>query len=343
MSNIVVTAVAGVVGLILFVVMLVIIVASRQRFSSCGVDQPGASEEANSIPASYLGFYRRAGAEYGIPWNVLAGIGKVESDHGRDNSSGVHSGENYAGAGGPMQFLQATWNTFGVDGNDDGRRDRYDPADAIPGAANYLKHNHADRGGAKLRKAIWFYNHSWAYVDLVLLWAKRYGANDFSPDADAGVDIGGAAGCGFDSGTDPSIAGPFAQRVIAYAKKWLGLPYQFGGGTFSGPTVGDNSNGSGKPGFDCSGLVVYSFYQASKGKIKLPRTTYDQVDVGHRIAASQMQPGDLLFPNEHHVGIYLGGGKFIEAPHTGAVVRISPIAGRGFFAAVHIDTPGGDQ
>src|SRR5262245_55927787 len=69
--------------------------------------QPSEAADARSIPENYLARYKKAGQDFGIPWNVLAGIGKVETSHGTSKLPGVSSGENYAGAGGPMQFLQA--------------------------------------------------------------------------------------------------------------------------------------------------------------------------------------------------------------------------------------------
>lgn len=146
-----------------------------------------AQAPANSIPANYVKLYQAAGPKYGIPWYVLAGIGKVETDHGRSTLPGVSSGENFAGAGGPMQFLQATFNAYAVDGptidgqgelgRPDGKKSRYDPSDAIFSAANYL---HASGAPADTRKAIYAYNHSWDYVDLVLSWAERYAGGKFS-------------------------------------------------------------------------------------------------------------------------------------------------------------------
>src|SRR4051794_7351984 len=105
--------------------------------------QPAEAVDAKAIPADFLRLYKKAGKDYGMPWNVLAGIGKVETGHGTSKLPGVRNGENYAGAGGPMQFLASTWKAFAVDGNKDGKKDRYDPADAIPSAARYLKHNGA--------------------------------------------------------------------------------------------------------------------------------------------------------------------------------------------------------
>ena len=118
--------------------------------------QPPASQEArNSIPANYLRLFKRIGAKYGVPWVILAGIGKVESDDGRTTLPGVHSGSNAFGAAGPMQIGigGASGNTWGgapvhpaseqvsgvaTDGDGDGIASVYDPADAIAGAAKYL-------------------------------------------------------------------------------------------------------------------------------------------------------------------------------------------------------------
>ena len=93
---------------------------------------------------------------------MLAGIGSIETDHGRLDLEGVDSGENPWGAGGPMQFLSETWDAYSVDGDDDGDKDRYDPADAIHSAANYL-----DDSGAPndWDSAIYAYNHADWYVE----------------------------------------------------------------------------------------------------------------------------------------------------------------------------------
>lgn len=120
-------------------------------------------------PGSYLDLYRRAAAVCpGLSWTVLAAIGQVESSHGRNN------GPSSAGAQGPMQFMPATWKTYGVDGDGDGVADIWSPYDAVPGAANYLCANGAGQGGKKLEKAVWFYNHSWAYVSKVMSIAQAY-------------------------------------------------------------------------------------------------------------------------------------------------------------------------
>src|SRR3954465_14649674 len=133
------------------------------------------------IPGNYLGWIRAAAPRDGLDWTVIAGIYSVESDFGRLDAPGVRAGENFAGAGGPGQFLTATWGRYGVDGDDDGVKDRYDPADAIPATANLLRQNGApgDYG-----RAIFAYNHAGWYVDEVLSRAARYrGAGGDNPSA----------------------------------------------------------------------------------------------------------------------------------------------------------------
>jgi hypothetical protein len=111
----------------------------------------------------------------GFDWTVAAGIGKVESDHGRSQLPGVHSGANFAGAMGPMQFLLATWQAFKTSAPGHVIPDVYDLSDAVYTAARYLCHLGAGTSELqRLRSAIFGYNHSTAYVDQVLAVAARY-------------------------------------------------------------------------------------------------------------------------------------------------------------------------
>jgi hypothetical protein len=132
--------------------------------------QPAPQQGAPSgRPGSYLDLYKQgAGTCSGLSWTVLAAIGQIESSHGRN------VGPSSAGALGPMQFMPATWRTYGVDGDGDGKADIMDPYDAIPAAATYLCANGAGRGGAALSRAIWHYNHSQTYVNGVLSLAQAY-------------------------------------------------------------------------------------------------------------------------------------------------------------------------
>jgi hypothetical protein len=128
------------------------------------------------IPAEYLELYQQAAQRYGIdPW-ILAAIGHIETNHGRLNAPGVRSGVNaYGCCAGPMQFsvigARSTWDAYGVDGNNDGRKSPYDPADAIPAAARYLK---ASGAPGDYRRAIFAYNHADWYVADVLAQAETY-------------------------------------------------------------------------------------------------------------------------------------------------------------------------
>ncbi|WP_231333790.1 lytic transglycosylase domain-containing protein [Actinomadura graeca] len=122
-------------------------------------------------PGSYLDLYKQAAtACRGLSWTVLAAIGQVESDHGRN------AGRSSAGALGPMQFMPATWRSYGVDGDRDGKADIMNPFDAVPGAARYLCANGAGKGGQQLYRAVWQYNHADWYVQKVLNLAKAYAA-----------------------------------------------------------------------------------------------------------------------------------------------------------------------
>ena len=118
------------------------------------------------IPPFLLPIYQAAGIQYNVPWQVLAAINEIETDYGRNLS--VSS----AGALGWMQFMPSSWRTYGVDANNDGRKDPYNPVDAIFAAARYLKAAGADKD---IRKAIFAYNHANWYVDSVMLRAKLIG------------------------------------------------------------------------------------------------------------------------------------------------------------------------
>jgi peptidoglycan DL-endopeptidase CwlO len=115
-----------------------------------------------------------------------------------------------------------------------------------------------------------------------------------------------------------------ASNVIAIAKRYMGIPYVWGGTTPNG--------------FDCSGLTSYVFRQVG---INLPRVSRDQQRVGTRISPSQVQPGDLVFRGSpaYHVGIYIGGGQYIHAPQTGDVVKISTYNPAKFTSAARVLHP----
>jgi peptidoglycan DL-endopeptidase CwlO len=294
-----------------------------------GQQPPVSSDARDSIPANYLFLFQEMGKRYGVPWVILAGIGKVESDDGRSDLPGVHSGENAFGAAGPMQIGigGAAGNEWGgapihpasekvngvaTDADGDGIADVYDPADAIAGAAKYLiEHGVAsDPEGA-----VFAYNHSDSYVQLVMSFAGTYASGGFtvsavSPDSVPGCQPGLVADQqGFGQVPNSTVA-----AAISFAEAQLGKPYLFGG---TGPDA-----------FDCSGLVMMAYRAAG---VDIPRTSQQQWLWGPRVPASEVEPGDLVFfaggdgtpTAPGHVGLVVGHDEMIEAYATGFAIRVS--------------------
>ena len=124
--------------------------------------------------------------------------------------------------------------------------------------------------------------------------------------------LGGSNGFG----GNPPASGRGA-KAVWWAERQLGRPYRWGA---AGPYA-----------FDCSGLVMWAYRHVG---VSLPHHAASQIGHGSRVSRGNLQPGDLVFFGYpiHHVGMYVGGGDFIEAPYTGANVRISSLRGRGDFA-----------
>jgi len=298
--------------------------ASQHR----GTNQPSVSQSARtSIPADYLALFHSIGARYAIPWVILAGIGKVESDDGRSTLPGVSSGANAFGAAGPMQIGigGAAGNQWGgkpvhpardkvngvaTDANGDGVASVYEPADAIAGAAKYLL-AHGILGN--VQDAIFAYNHLESYVQAVLYWAGVYAHGSFSATP---VTVDSASLClpGVSQARTNAAA-----SAITFAEQQLGKPYLWGA---TGPDA-----------FDCSGLVMMAYRAAG---IDIPRTSQQQWLAGPRISPKQVQPGDLVFfagadgtrKSPGHVGLVIGHGLMIEAYAAGFPVRVAPYGDR---------------
>jgi cell wall-associated NlpC family hydrolase len=353
--------------------------------------------------------WQAAGDAYGIPWEVLAAINKVETGFGRN------LGPSSAGAVGWMQFMPSTWARWGIDANGDGVADPDNPTDAIFSAARYL----AGCGGqVDIARAVYCYNHASWYVNEVLglagLYARGGGSELLSIDQlqtnlsavrqqvatshrqlsatsaqartlrhaerrflrvattarllsdqlearkhavqlgvrryaaetrasqlrkrldDATVKLGKmkdeASGASFATGATQLLAanmfsvggsaqsGPYS-GVVSIALQYLGIPYVWGGAT--------------PQGFDCSGLVQYVYAQVG---VSLPHYTVSQWNYPGAVPVpnNDLEPGDLVFFNGlDHVGIYLGYGYFVDAPHTGANVRVDSLSERWY--ASHYD------
>ncbi len=240
-----------------------------------------------AVPPDWEALDQRAAAAAcpGLPWAVLAAIGRVESDSGRAVAPGVWSGANAAGAEGPMQFEPGTFAAYGIAGPGGAvPPSPYDPVDAVYTAARLLC---ADGGSTRagLQGAIFDYDHSTTYVETVLVLALAIGS-------------------------DPALRSPPAD-VVAFAAAQLGDPYRWGG--------------TGAGGFDCSGLAQAAERAAG---VVVPRVAQAQFDAGPAIPSGEdPEPGDLLFFGASpravgHVGIYVGAGMMIDAPHSGASVRL---------------------
>jgi cell wall-associated NlpC family hydrolase len=107
---------------------------------------------------------------------------------------------------------------------------------------------------------------------------------------------------------------PIGERAVAYARHLIGVPYRWGG---SSPSSG----------FDCSGFVRYVYRRFG---VQLPHSSYADFGLGRRVSRGALRAGDLVFfDGVGHVGMYVGGGRFIHAPHSGTRVQISTLAGYG--------------
>ncbi|MGA8847057.1 MAG: lytic transglycosylase domain-containing protein, partial [Nocardioides sp.] len=240
--------------------------ASDDRFVTIG-SRPDAGE----IPVVALAAYQRAESVIGsadarchLPWQLVAAIGRVESDHGRaagsqpgsdgrvrpaiigpvldgahgtrlirDTDAGLLDGDvRFDRAVGPMQFIPSTWAVIGVDADSDGARDPQDIDDAALGAAVYLCSGAEDlRRTAGLRVAVWRYNHSATYVDQVVSVMQNYLVDDYTS-----------------SMVQPSIDAGFAVRSAPRGDQ---VPEQ-AGGTQDPPREAGETRGAGSPGSDPS-------------------------------------------------------------------------------------------
>jgi cell wall-associated NlpC family hydrolase len=279
---------------------------------------PGTSRTTATASSNtqYDSLIQQAARDQGVDPALLKGL--VQAESGFDPSS-VSS----VGAQGLAQLMPDTARGLGV-------TNAFDPLQSLEGGARFLA-GALKRFGGNEQLALAAYNagpgaveryggippyaETQAYVPRVLGYASEYRAQGFGQTPAAGVAAPVAAPGGMALtaavGTAPSAA---AQNAIQVASQFLGTPYRFGGAS---PATG----------FDCSGIAQYAYGQSG---VTLPRVAADQFKVGQPVDRSQLQPGDLVFFRDstgyiHHEGIYLGNDRFLHAPHTGDVVKISSL------------------
>jgi cell wall-associated NlpC family hydrolase len=284
----------------------------------------GAALATGAVPAAYAGLVEEWGslcAALSPP--VLAAQLYQESGWNPEARSG-------ADAEGIAQFLPSTWATHGIDGNGDGKRDIWDPQDAIPSAASYdcqLAGYVKNVPGSRTENMLAAYNAG-AYRVI-----KANGIPDIAETQHYVRSIMALAQSF--TATTSVAASEQAAAAIYYAQQRLGTPYLWGG-------TGTAAEGGR---FDCSGLTQAAYRSVG---ISLPRVASDQYNAGPHPSRAQLLPGDLVFfaydlddPRTiHHVGIYVGGGWMINAPHTGAVIRYDKIDTADYFGATRVTQDG---
>ncbi|WP_371750272.1 NlpC/P60 family protein [Streptomyces sp. NBC_01283] len=284
---------------------------------------PAVSGKANSVanrtapgsvPARYERLFNAWGNECdAITPSILAAQLKQESGFNPKAKSPV-------GAMGIAQFMPGTWKNSGFDGNKDGKKDVWDPEDAIPSAAKYMcsvSRDVKDVPGDKTRLALAGYNAGPRAVQKYrgippYKETENYVSTIMASAAKMGQAVGGQSNV--------------AVEAVNYASAQIGKDYVWGG------------NGDADGGFDCSGLTKAAYAQAGVTLPRVASAQYTHLDNdGSLVEKSDLRIGDLVFFSKKkqagkatpadidHVGIYIGRGHFLNAPRTGAKVRIEKI------------------
>ncbi|SCF84093.1 Transglycosylase SLT domain-containing protein [Streptomyces sp. MnatMP-M17] len=241
------------------------------------------------------------------------------------------SAQSPADARGIGQFIPGTWQAHGIDGDGDGDRDIWDPADAIPSAASYdceLAGYVKDVPGDPTDNMLAAYNAG-AYAVIKYRGVPPYRETQNYVKVIRTLEKSFARPVGRVAPSQQAAA------AIYFAQQKLGTPYLWGG------------NGTAEQGgrFDCSGLTQAAYRTVG---IELPRVANDQYNAGEHPSRDELLPGDLVFFSDdltnsrtiRHVGLYVGGGYMINAPYTGAVIRFDKIDTPDYFGATRVTEDG---
>jgi cell wall-associated NlpC family hydrolase len=315
-------ALAAGLGFVMLLVVGVYVVAGNLVN---GVGQGSVGLAKGTVPAAYKALVQRWG-------NLCPAINPALLAAQLYQESGWRTDAlSHANAQGIAQFIPGTWAVYGIDGNGDGRRDVWDPNDAIPSAASYdcaLAKYVKDVPGNTTDNMLAAYNAgAYRVIDArgipALTETQDYVKSIRALERNFAAPL---------TRIDPTQQ---AAGAIAFAQSKLGTPYLWGG------------EGAAEQGgrFDCSGLTQAAY---AKVGITLPRVANDQYNAGPHPSRDQLLPGDLVFFSTdrndsraiHHVGIYVGGGYMIDAPRTGAVIRFDPIDTNDYFGATRVTEDG---
>ncbi|MFG3229378.1 NlpC/P60 family protein [Kitasatospora sp. NPDC048194] len=282
----------------------------------------------DGVPGQYADLIRNAAkaCDQGLSAAVLAA--QLQQESGFDPHA--NSGQ----AQGIAQFTPDTWSSWGNGG------DVWKPEDAIPAQGRFMcsllktAKEHPDYSGSAIELALAGYNAGWGrvdefkgvppasfakgqtynYVQNIMALVRKY--TDASTGNDTPVDL--PPDYQLPDGTPQQV-----KTAVAWALAQRGGWYQWGGNCTN--PLGDAPDGR----CDCSSLMQQAYAHAG---VDLPRTTFDQVKAGTRVSINDPHPGDLVFSpgsdgsddSPGHVGMYVGNGMVVEAPHTGAQTRVVP-------------------
>jgi cell wall-associated NlpC family hydrolase len=327
-------AVAAACGLVMAPVVVVVIFAGGGLpAATAGPGGTGAGLRTGSVPAQYAALVIHAGSMCAAaPPSIIASQIEQESAWNPNAVSGK-------GAQGISQFMPSTWPSWSLPG-----QSPFDPSAAIPAqgrldcalAQDMTAARQAGRLPASLT-ATQLMLAAYNAGPRAVLGAGGTPNNGQTPGYVTRI-IAGAARYADTTGASLPTGSGLPPRIVAAAMSQVGVPYAWDGGTFTGPSrglcvPGAAANDCNVVGFDCSGLVLFAAYQASDGRLRLSHLVQDEIDAATLILRSALEPGDLIaftdpglpLRQSHHIGIYLGDNQMVDAPESGALVRVDDL------------------